>query len=281
MYLKYNFWGTNKPELIELLEENNINYYFKDETKKYVEFCLYSNTEYFDRVINSLKNLTMPAPIVFAEFTNEEIDSAQLLVVRPARHSVDITNSKTAYEYSCRWETSNGWSRANHMTQKDIFKIKKELPMKTSAAFSFEATGTAELFSDSRVLKLVKDNALSGFVFEKVFIKKGVFSENTYQLKSTNIIAKEKICRGKGEKSELCGFCGREQLVPNKTYQLHLKGTPDDYTEDMYMTEAVFGQGVDYPWYVISRRFYCLLKDNKLAGKLNVCPVVFENKNGE
>lgn len=281
LYFKYSFWGTNKPELVELLEDNNINYDFKDETKKHIEFIIYSNAEYFDRVINSLKNLKMPAPLIFEEYTKEEIDSAQLLIIRPDRHSAEITNGKTAYEKTCCWKTSDGWSMVKHMSQKDLFKIKKELPMKSSAAFSWEDTGTAEVFTDSRVLKLVQDNSLRGFAFERVFIKKGVFSENTYQLKSTNIITKEKICRGKGEKAEFCRFCGREQIVPCKGYQLHLKGTPDDYTEDMYMTEAVFGPGIDRPWYIISQRFYRLLQENKLAGKLGVNPVVIENKSEE
>lgn len=111
-----------------------------------------------------------------------------------------------------------------------------------------------------------------------MFIKKGVFSENTYHLKSTNIIVKEKILRDKGEKSNFCKFCGREQFMINSIYQVHLKGAPDDYTEDMYMTEAVFGAGKDYPLYIISQRFYRLLKKHKLDGKLIISPVVIESK---
>ena len=114
---------------------------------------------------------------------------------------------------------------------------------------------------------------MRGLDFEKVYRKKGVYSDNTFHLKSTNIIPKESICKGEGLESSFCKFCGREQYIMKDPYQLRLKGTPDDYADDMYMTDRFWGPGIDSSKYMISQRFYRLLVENKLNGKLVVEPV--------
>lgn len=276
MHYQYYFCDRYKVKLVEFLKENNIKYSPNNAISEgdFISFSVYSNSKSFNEIISTLQQMKVRSPLVFAEYTKLEIDSAQLLVISPKRHCVDIINAETAYEKSCKWQSVNGIIKVNHKRQKDFFVIKKELPMKNSTAFSTEDTGKTELFADSRVLKLVQDNLLSGFDFEKVLTKQGTFCDNTYHLKSTNIITKECICKGKGEKIEFCQFCQKEQLIINNIYQLYLKGSLSDYTEDMYMTECVFGPGVDYPLYIISQSFYRLLKAHKLAGGLTISPVM-------
>lgn len=138
--------------------------------------------------------------------------------------------------------------------------------MTTQTAFWTEDTGLAERFADYRVYNLVKENFLNGIEFKKVMDKKGVYSETLYQMTSTNILGSECIGKGYGEEKEICHICGREQYCIDNAYQLHLDFSKIDLQSDLYMTERIFGPGISYPLYIISQRFYQLLKQNKLAG---------------
>ena len=69
---------------------------------------------------------------------------------------------------------------------------------------------------------------------------------------SSNILKKEDIVWGYGEKIEKCPMCGKEQ----------------------YVTERLFSEGFARPIYVISQKFYRLLVENKLDKNISFCPVV-------
>ena len=103
-----------------------------------------------------------------------------------------------------------------HPEQVERFIVAKEPSMKTKTAFWCEDTGFANIFADYRVKDLVEKNSLQGIVFQNVILKKGICSENLFQLISPNILGKECIGMGFGEKIITCPKCGKD-IVLRKT----------------------------------------------------------------
>ena len=75
-----------------------------------------------------------------------------------------------------------------------------------------------------------------------------------------------------------CPICGREKVICGQDYQLRLVDSLDNYSEDFYMTDAVFGEGFSHPLFVISKKFYTVLASNKLVSNIALEPVIFEKK---
>ena len=276
MKYEYYFCEFYKKDLEKYLCVKGIKYK-KSEcniTGDRLIFSLWSNNSDLERTLNELRNLRVRDPIVFVTYSASEINTANWLVLTPKKQSIDIVNSEEAYEYSCEWISSMGVEKVNHKRQKDSFVVKKEPSMKTSTAFWTEDTGFAELFADYRVCEMVKDNSLRGIKFENVRNKKGICSEHLFQVKTSNIICNDHIEFGHGERKEVCHICGKEQFFIDDTYQLHLNVSELEMQDDLYVTERIWGEGIAYPLYIISQRFYQLLKQNKLLGGLNLSPVV-------
>lgn len=276
MRYKYYFCEWYNENLMGFLKENNACY-SPDKgvlEGELISFSVWSDWVNVNMILSELKKMKMGYPVISVEFSQTELNDAKWLVMSPKRQCVDIINAEEAYNYTCCWTTSNGISKANHEEQKGLFAIRKEPSMKTQTAFWTEDTGFAEIFTDYRVVKLVKDYSLGGVEFKSVMDKKGIRSENIFQMKSSNIIEKDSIATGYGEQKEVCPICGKEQFVIDNTYQLHLDFSKIDSRCDLYMTERIFGEGIAYPLYIISQRFYQLLKQNKLAGGIGVSPVV-------
>ena len=85
---------------------------------------------------------------------------------------------------------------------------------------------------------------------------------------------KDQIEFGHNEKLRHCPVCGKEQFFIDDAYQLHLCFSDLDVLSDLYKTERIFGDRIPYPVYIISQRFYQLLKSNKLASNVTFVPVV-------
>lgn len=280
MRYQYYFCEPFRASLEEYLKEKKLKYNKSenDITVAILCFSLWSNTENLNEIFSELKNLKVKKPLVFASYTASEINNAKLLVMTPKRQCIDIVNDEAAYEYFCKWTTSMGVEKVKHEKQVGTFAIGKEPSTKTSTAFWTEDTGFAEVFTDRRVYELVKEHSLNGILFEKVMNRKGIYSENIFQVKSDSLITRESIDLGHGEKKVVCHICGKEQFDIDDIYQLHLNLSKLGGESDLYMTERIWGGGIAYPLYVISQRFYQLLKQNKLAGGITVSPVVEVSK---
>ena len=145
--------------------------------------------------------------------------------------------------------------------------------MGKSTAFWASDDGGWEVFTDSRVLALAKENNLIGVDYSNVFLKKGGISQNLFQLTPKNIIKRESIGKGYLEKVEKCPGCGKDIFIIGSGYQLHLDYSKIDLQSDLYVTERVFGDGMPFHLHLISQRFYQLLKQNNLVGSLTLSPV--------
>lgn len=278
MRYRYYFCEKYSIQLIEFLEKNGIMYKYHKESGEYshlsrVIFNIYSSAEKADLYLYELQKINVLNPIVFAEYSSADYLKAKLLWMTPKKQCIEIMNEENAYRYSCEWTTILGGTRIMHEEQIAEFVIEKEPSMKTQTAFWCESTGFAEIFTDYRVLEMVKNNSLMGIEFNKVLLRNGSYSEKLFQLSTQNILERECVCSGYGEKIEVCPICGKEQYCINSAYQLHLDFSKIKKQSDLYITEKMFGEGISYPIYIISQKFYQLLKENKLAGNVTFSPV--------
>ena len=279
MKYQYYFYELYKAEIEEYLKEKQIHYK-KNESNVVGDslvFSVWSNTRDSEMILRELKHLGVGDPLVFASYSASEINNAKFLVMRGMKQKIDIMNCENAYHYSCRWTTSMGVEKVKHEEQIDRFTIRKEPSTKTTTAFWSEDTGHAELFTDKRVCELVTEQGLKGIEFENVIDRKGVCSENIFQVKSPHLIKRDCIEMGHGERKVVCHICGKEQFFINDIFQLHLDFSKLPAESDLYITERMWGEGIAYPLYIISQRFYQLLKQNKLIGGINFSPVVGVN----
>ena len=276
MRYEYKFYELYKVQLEKYLQTKGIKYvkYESAIVGDSLKFSIWSTDEDYEVTLNELRELKINASQLNVTYSASELNRAKLLVLTPKKQVVDIINNEKAYGYSCEWISSMGVEKVKHKEQISIFAIKKEPSSKTSTAFWSEDTGFAELFTDKRVYELVQKYFLQGVQFENVMNKKGVYSENIFQMKSLNTIARNAIEMGNGERKEICHICGKEQFFINNVYQLHLDFSKLEVQSDLYMTERMWGEGIAYPLYIISQRFYQLLKQSKLAGGITVSPVV-------
>lgn len=275
MYNQYYFCERAHFNLIKFLKENNIKYTPDKitEENELISFSILSNSKNADYNLKKLEEIGTDRPLIFTHYSASEINKANLLVITPKKQCIEIVNKEDACIYSCKSTTSVGISKARHEEQKALFAIKKEPSMKTQTAFWAENSGFAEVFADYRVHNLVKENLLMGIQFKKVMDKKGKYSNKLYQMTSSYVIDSNCIGKGYGERKEVCHICGKEQYFIDNTYQLPLDISKIKVESDLYMTERIFGEGIAYPLYIISQRFYRLLKKNKLAGGLTISPV--------
>ena len=278
MHFEYYFCELNKPDLREFLDENRIRYKVLNEGKVfsdgrlvpvYLTFRIKGDSEIVKQLSQKYRCSVHPEVI----YSADEVNSAPLLWMTPAKQVVDITNMDTAYLFSCEWMDSRGISRAYHKKQIGIFTIKKEPSSKTQTAIWAGSTGFAEVFVDRRVVRLCETEGFNGIRFERVKLSKGVDSENIFQLIGENVIDRSCIVLGKGEKEITCPFCGKIQYGISDAYQLHLNLNVENNVSDFYMTEDVFGHGIAAPLYLVSQRFFQALKRNGLTGNVRFDPV--------
>lgn len=276
MRYKYYFFEIHRPDLVEWLTQNSIKFTLDGGgcVPIYVNFALWSTDTNIKEYLDHLSDMRINKPVVTAEYTATELSKAKLLMISSKRQCIEIVNSVDAYHYSCTWVNPYGIRKIRHTEQKALFVINKEPSVTTKTAFWHEDTGLAEMFTDRRVKSLVLQNDFVGIDFKHVILKGGEISQNIFQITSPNKLMKDQIAFGYGEERLTCPICGKEQYFVGSAYQLHLDFSRIKEQSDLYVTERIFGEGITYPTYVISQRFYQSLKENKLTGNLIISPVI-------
>lgn len=280
MRYKYYYYVSANSRLIEFLDANCIRYKIDESkiTTTKVIFSLWSSSANTPALVENLASLCRRDPIITLEFSEAELEQSKFLVVKPKKQKIEITNAKDSFAHSCEMVDSFGITRVEHEWQIGTLAIAKEPSMKTNTALWASDSGFAEIFADSRVYELVASNALSGIKFEKVLLKDGTYSNKIYQMTSQHLIQQETISLGHGEKVQKCPLCGKEQFYIDSSYQLHLNDIETLLDSDFYSTDRIFGDGIAEPFYIISQRFYQLLKKNNLARSVSFSPVVDASK---
>ena len=161
--------------------------------------------------MEELKKMNIRENYITVEFTKKELSEADFLMMRPKRQSIDIEN-EDAFRYTCEWTSRLGEKVFQHEEQVKEVVVKKVPSMKKRNAFWCESTGFSVIFADKRIRRLAEENFLSGIEFKNVFLKNGTCSDELFQMTSSNILKKECIVFGYGEKIEKCPKCGKEIL---------------------------------------------------------------------
>ena len=74
---------------------------------------------------------------------------------------------------------------------------------------------------------------------------------------------------------ENCPVCkDNKRIVVGSDYQLCLNMKNKKLNDDFYMTESIWGEGIPYRFYLVSQRFYQLIKNAKMDKKVRFVPVV-------
>lgn len=273
MRYSYYFCYDTNPWLEDFLKTNGIKHTLETiGDRNLVIFKFYSTTPNANAYLEELKKKWI-TPLVDTEYSEKDLNSAKLLDIRPYKYFFDIVNEDEAFQYSCLCRTVVGGTTYVHEKQVANIAVKKEPALNTRTAFWCTSTGGPEVFVDKRIHQLAVENDLCGLRFDHVFVRKKV-SENIFQLTTDHIIDKAKIGTGYGERIFKCPACGKEEyLIERGLYVLHLDYSKIEMDSDLYMTEGIRSWGCHLPRYLISQRFYQLLKANKLTGNIDFTPV--------
>ena len=272
MKYEYHFTKWKNTQLMEFLNEQKIEYQ-EGSNQLWIVFSIFSSSPKAEFYLEELKKMNIRENYITVEFTKKELSEADFLMMRPKRQSIDIEN-EDAFRYTCEWTSRLGEKVFQHEEQVKEVVVKKVTSMKKRNAFWCESTGFSVIFADKRIRRLAEENFLSGIEFKNVFLKNGTCSDELFQMTSSNILKKECIVFGYGEKIEKCPKCGKEQYVTDHVWQLHLDFSKIERQSDLYVTERIFGEGFARPIYVISQKFYRLLVENKLDKNVTFFPVV-------
>lgn len=264
-------------DIICFLIENNIEYRIKNTWgnkpgHNWLEFSLSSTNEKWKYYVDTLQKFKRNYATKDIVYSSSEYKDAKWLWVMPKRNSIDIVNEE-AFRYFCERENAWGEKLMTHVEQTGNITIRKVPNLSTSTAFWASTTGFAELYTDYRVKKIAQINDLKGLELLEVKLRNGSYSDKIYQMMTRDRLRREVIGKGYGEKIIKCPVCGKEQYGIDSSYQLRMDLNKVSEERDFYMTEDIFGEGFAHPLYVISQRFYRILKENKLVGGVNFNPV--------
>ena len=275
MQYQYYFFVRSTEKLITYLQTNDIAYKVREYSniqETFVQFTLVSNHKKVNFLLNELANMNCK-PTIYIKYTEMERKSAQFLWVWPKRQSIEIVNDMEAYDYHCAGATVFGETAYKHEVQKGLLSIAREPSPKSQNSFWTESTGFSVLFASNKVVDMLRSANFEGINIIPVLKRSGQTCETIYQIRAKNLITQECIQLGHGEIRERCPICGKEQFGFNDSFVLHLYLEKVPYQCDFYETERIFGLGIAHPLFIISQRFYCFLKENKLTGGLDIAPI--------
>lgn len=281
MKIGYHYSSFYKEELEVWLLSHNIKYEILggEFSPKCIYFTVWSTVKNCDVLLEELHKMACLRPSACAYYSEKDLSVAPLLEIRPKSITMCIENVDESFRYDCQWSYMADrfkMHKAHHKEQIGTIMITKEPPVTTKTVFWGPDDGGQIIFADKRVADLVQRENLKGMLFQDVLLKNRKPSERIFQLLAEHIIELDNIVLGKGEKEETCRMCGKKQYVLSNIYQLHLHDDPIYREKDFFSTERIFGEGIAQPIYIISQRFYQLLKQNKFTAQVNFIPVILE-----
>ena len=272
---KYTKCNINKYyDLTEYLNENQIVYkiYYETDDEINIRFSVYNDHSKLNEIIDLMEKYHYCDPRIYVEFIKKEIENSNYLWIWPEASVMDYNDESSKLFIS---ECECGIDKK--INRDVIWRKTRKTTSKTSILTDYAFT---QLIVESRILKLVQDNDLKGIYFEEIKLGKKSKSDSLFYAISNNVINRNDICTGFNirEKELRCSICGEEKIMMETTsYQLNVKSDCFINKEDFYMTDSIFTAdsfSVCRPLYIISKRFYKLLKEKGLDGKIKVSPVI-------
>lgn len=278
MKLKLQYCVWYNEQLKSILEHKRIKYKIVGDdiiVRKQISFSVYQD----DNVNLPNRYLSSP-PIVSKEFSTKELNTASYLTFLPRIHAIEIVNANRAFRFSCESKTLFGKIRYSHKEQIDSLTIKPyKLNQETTILAS--ATGFGEIFARERFQEFIAKYEVKGIQCQPVFEYRNgsILKSNFSQLACDTIIPFHRISLLNVDKILRCSVCKKPKLVCSQSYQLILLCSDNELTDDAYITDSVFGEGISFPLFMVSQRIYQLMKKEKLARNVNFTPVLFQKDN--
>ena len=278
MRKKYTYCEKYSGKIERYLDENEIKYKIIGDghiVPQMISFTVYDNA-----VKNIQQIIKCGKPIITNDFTKKEIQSAEYLTFRAEKQVVEIANACEAFSYKCPRKTLGGGIKYEHKEQIGEIMLEKKFTAKGTTCFFSSTNGFSELFVKEEVYAFLQKEGITGMSFLPVNVPTEEQDNRSglLQLFAQRKIKKEEISFGADQIQMKCPICGREKVICGQDYQLRLVDSLDNYSEDFYMTDAVFGEGFSHPLFVISKKFYTVLASNKLVSNIALEPVIFEKK---
>lgn len=275
MKIRCQYTQAYSTALVSILEKNGIQHKTVGNgvlIPSMLSFSVYEGTREHE-IIECCVQHNALNPLRFAEYSEDEINDSALLVMRPKKQCIHPINEDKVFEFTCPYQNRHGVQKYRHRRQCGLFMIAKEPKLHRNTAFFSIDSGFSELFVDHRVKEMAQAFGLKGIAFSPVLLKNGLPSDTLYQITSEHVINIKEINMGGGERQVKCPYCGRVQMIIDPSYQLQLKWNLDEHEQDFYMTESIFGEGQAEPMFLISHRFYEIVKQKQLAKNLHIEPV--------
>lgn len=207
------------------------------------------------------------------DFSRKEIEQAEWLVFRSSYQQVEIINREEVFRYSCYYDNNK---KAHHCEQIGKIKIRTELKWNTKSFMSGDDGSFSEMFTHRGVKESAENNHINGVSFINLVDKKGNELDNSFKIEADNILPIEAFNFNNGEKVYECPMCGKRQYCIPLAEQYHIKREYLDDAVDLYTTDYLFGDGMADRLYIMSHKFYSILKNNKYLKGLVVEPIIVE-----
>lgn len=279
MITVYHYFGRFGEAFCRMLDDLGVKYDvlkapFPEDMPPLVVFDLKDNAPRFEEQFAVVSMYAQPMA-KWTKFTADEIDAAQWLAIFPHRHCVEMLNFEQAFCYCCSPAPYSKDKGYQHDQEQIEDLMIASIPKRTRTVFYAADTGFGEMFVDERIPEIVAARGIAGMRFRRTLDKKGRERSAFFQVVSDNIILRERVSLGHGEAYSECPCCYSKQIVLKDEQLLHLKGKPEELPGDFCMTERIFGEGIAHPYYLVSQRFYRILKENKMLGSVRAEPVCF------
>ena len=282
MKYQYSFHSRLRDDLCRYLNQHDIAYETlgdPNDRSALMFFSVWSTRKDCDCILKDIYTLTLEKPWIYAHYSDKDLSSAELLTMRPKSTKMCIENIDESFRYSCRWSYLADrfeMHKANHKEQIGPIMIKKEPSASTRTAFWGPDDGGTIIFADKKVERLIHKEKLEGIFFKDVLLKNRTPSNRVIQMLAEHTVHHSDIVWGRGEKVIVCEMCGKKQYSLPDAYELHLYDSSIYREKDFFSTERIWGDGIAQPIYIVSQKFYQLLKGNKLTAQVEFTPVTLE-----
>lgn len=217
------------------------------------------------------------------KYSKKEMNEAEWFWFRSLNKKIEPINYFDFYEHRCEFQKPNGKMHCRHIVQTGLYQTRPKIKIGKNKAFiSVLFCNGNELFCEDSARKLIEKSNLKGFRFDPILnVKTKEPLEGYYQIRSPYVLP-DGCITAPLIGSYVCPECGITVLGNTEgsgCYDKELFPCKKEFFDpsvDLYETLPIF----EYGWggdirYIVSRRVYELLKENKMDRALEFIPVTF------
>lgn len=262
---------TASKEFIHFLEERNAT--IKDNGTDFIVAYINEEEKWKTELFQYLDNEDILSEIELI-FSKQEMEEAEWFTIRsifrweypqPDESYMELTYDLKQYCSNC----------GSGSKQNDSFRVKKE-PKWGQRNFLMLNWVEDELFISDKMSRILKEKDLQGYKILNVsHSKKEIPLEHMYQLCVETIMQPALINLDESIRMILrCKECGSVKYIGNGRQRTFKKEAFQEVNVDILKTSEVFGDGrICAREILISKKFYEMLRDNKLDRGLCIEPV--------